>query len=147
MHTIKTLDMKQAENIRSAIIDGRAWFVGNDAAKALGYKDPSRAVRRLVRKEHTRRDTCAYRDSRGRLRFPVMIDESGMFSLSHNRHLPDVKQLMNRLVNAGLPTNFRYEVNAHDSERFPLYSAIPFSLCAYLSPDLYDLAKTLDYDD
>lgn len=34
--------------IRSALIDGEPWLVGKDVAKALGYKEPSKAAREKV---------------------------------------------------------------------------------------------------
>lgn len=34
--------------IRSVLIDGEPWLVGKDVAKALGYKEPSKAAREKV---------------------------------------------------------------------------------------------------
>lgn len=37
--------------IRMTFVKGKPYFVGIDAAKALGYKNPSKAVREIVGKE------------------------------------------------------------------------------------------------
>ena len=116
MHTIPAFEVKELGNIRIAMIDGRPWFVGNDVARNMGYKDPSRAVRSIVKEENKLRGICSILDSRGCIQFPVMINESGLFSLGSNGHRPVVKQFTDWMAKAVIPAFFRNVGNAYDLE-------------------------------
>ena len=39
MNEIKIFNNPEFGNVRTVLIDGEPWFVGNDISKALGYKD------------------------------------------------------------------------------------------------------------
>lgn len=66
-------------DIRTMLIDGKPWFVGNDICKALGYLKPRNAL-----SKHVSEDDALKRgviDSIGRVQETTLINESGMYSL------------------------------------------------------------------
>ena len=50
--------------MRTIVIDGDIWFVGNDVARALGYQKTNEAIRKNVREMDTA--TAGVMDSLGR---------------------------------------------------------------------------------
>lgn len=53
MNEIKAFNNSEFGEIRTMEINGEPWFVGNDIAKALGYKKPTNAVSTHVHNEDT----------------------------------------------------------------------------------------------
>lgn len=51
MNDIRIFDSPEFGEVRTVMIDGEPWFVGNDCAKALGFKDPYSGVRKNVDEE------------------------------------------------------------------------------------------------
>lgn len=47
-------------NVRTAYIDGVAWFVGNDVARALGYVRSDMAVKRHVAEEDKKKMSTSF---------------------------------------------------------------------------------------
>ncbi|MDE6729771.1 MAG: toxin Bro, partial [Oscillospiraceae bacterium] len=48
MHEIQIFNHEEFGEIRTIEIDGEIYFVGTDVAKALGYKDPHKALKQHV---------------------------------------------------------------------------------------------------
>ena len=80
-----TSELKVFENptfgrVRTVEIDGEPWFVGKDVAEALGYSNTRKALADHVDGED-KTDGVTIRDSIGREQKPVIINESGLYSL------------------------------------------------------------------
>ncbi|MDE6673103.1 MAG: hypothetical protein K2K16_13090 [Ruminococcus sp.] len=101
--------------MRTIIIDGEVWFVGVDVAKALEYKDPSRALRQHVDKEDKRllntrafcpSNTVVFHDGisgRGNPNITI-INESGLYSLVLSSKLERAKKFKRWVTSEVLPT-------------------------------------------
>lgn len=86
-----------------------AWFRAKDTMKALGYRDSSDAINRLVRKQ----DVISFRDieSESKGRGPPLtlyISEGGFYSLTLKSHLPKAKRLASWIVKEVLPSLRKY---------------------------------------
>ncbi len=81
---------------------GEPWFVGKDVAAALGYSNTSDALKKHVDKED-KKDKIANRDSIGRTRKVVFINESGMYSLILCSKLPSAKLFKRWVTSVVLP--------------------------------------------
>lgn len=49
MNELKIFQNPEFGAVRTIIIDGEIWFVGNDVARALGYQKTNEAIRKNVR--------------------------------------------------------------------------------------------------
>lgn len=79
MNSLKYFDQINLENVAGALIDGKLWFVGKDAAKALKYPRVTKALKDHVDAE----DMCeiSFQNAKGRWVEATVINESGLFSL------------------------------------------------------------------
>lgn len=88
--------------IRTVEIDGEAWLVGNDVARALGYKNPRGALIKHVDEEDVAiRDTL---DNRGVMQPTKVINESGMYALVILSELPGAKKFKRWVTSEVLPS-------------------------------------------
>lgn len=73
---------KNAElgSIRTTVIGSEPFFVGKDVAEILGYSNPRKALSDHV-DEEDKMDGVTIRDSIGREQKPILINESGLYSL------------------------------------------------------------------
>lgn len=88
------------KRLRSLLIDGEPWFVGNDVAKALGYSNPRKAIIDHiddVDKGVTKRDTL------GGTQEMTVINESGLYSLILSSKLPSAKEFKHWITSEVLP--------------------------------------------
>lgn len=53
MNELKIFQSPEFGEVRTIIVDGEIWFVGNDVARALGYQKTNEAVRKNVREMDT----------------------------------------------------------------------------------------------
>ena len=74
-------------SVRSITVNGEPYFVGKDVAEILGYANTRDALAKHV-DEEDRMDGVAIRDSIGREQTPVLINESGLYSLILSSRLP-----------------------------------------------------------
>lgn len=65
MNDLQIFENPEFGQVRTVEIDGTPWLVGKDVAVALGYKEPTKAVRDKVDPE-----------------------DRGMSKMNHSRHLP-----------------------------------------------------------
>ena len=79
-------------SIRTLNINGEPWFVGRDVAKTLGYSNTKDALMKRVDNED-KLDGVAICDPMGREQKPVLINESGLYSLILSSKLPTAKNL------------------------------------------------------
>lgn len=89
------------KRVRSLLIDGEPWFIGNDVAKILGYSNPRDALSKHVDKED--KDGVAIRDSIGRMQNTPVINESGLYSLILSSKLPSAKEFKHWITSEVLP--------------------------------------------
>ena len=86
----------QFGELRTVEISGKPWFVGKDVATALGYTNPTKAIRDHIddddKKMGVQNVTPSITDSFGRTQHPVWINESGLYSLILSSKLPSAKE-------------------------------------------------------
>ena len=90
-------------NVRSLMIDDEPWFVGKDVAGALGYSNSRKAIADHVDGED-KTDGVTIRDAIGREQNPVLINESGLYSLIFSSKLSDAKKFKHWVTAVVLPT-------------------------------------------
>lgn len=97
--------------VRVVILNGTVYFVGRDAAKALGFKNTEGAIKKHVEKE----DKIIYRPSEmgGQVRGAaivtgsILINESGLWSLVLRSKLPSAKEFQRWLTSEVIPEIMR----------------------------------------
>ena len=72
-------------------MDSEPWFVGKDAADILGYTNNRKALADHVDAED-KKDGVTIRDAIGREQKPVLINESGFYSLILSSKFPKAKE-------------------------------------------------------
>ena len=100
--------------IRSMTIDGEPYFVGKDVAAALGYTNTRKALADHVDNED-KKDGVTIRDSIGREQNPVIINESGMYSLVLSSKLEGAKRFKRWVTSEILPSIRKTGAYATDS--------------------------------
>lgn len=88
--------------VRTVEVDGEPWFVGKDVANVLGYTNTRKALTDHVENED-RQDGVTIRDSIGREQKPVLINESGLYSLVLGSKLPSAKRFKRWITSEVLP--------------------------------------------
>lgn len=76
---------------RAVGVNGEPYFVGKDVAEILGYSNPRKAMIDHVDVED-KTDGVTIRDSIGREQKPIIINESGLYSLNLSSKLPKAKE-------------------------------------------------------
>ena len=100
---IKVFNNTEFGEIRSMTIDGEPYFVGKDVAAALGYTNTRKALADHVDNED-KKDGVTIRDSIGREQNPVIINESGMYSLVLSSKLEGAKRFKRWVTSEILPS-------------------------------------------
>ena len=88
--------------VRTVLIDDIPYFVGKDVAEILGYKNTRDALLKRV-DEEDKRDGVAIYDSIGREQKPVLINESGLYSLILSSKLKSAKKFKRWVTGEVLP--------------------------------------------
>lgn len=101
MNDIQIFNNPEFGEIRTVTIDGEPWFVGNDCAKALGFKDPYSGIRKNVDEED--KHTCPV-GSGAEQRNMNVINESGLYSLIFGSKLKSAKKFKKWVTSDVLPT-------------------------------------------
>lgn len=86
--------------MRTLMIDGEPWAYGKDVAVALGYAKPTDAVRNHVDPE----DRTVSKTETVNGTAPVLINESGLYSLILGSKLPKAKEFKRWVTSEVLPT-------------------------------------------
>ena len=89
MNELQEFSFKGKE-VRSLVIENEPWFVGKDVAEVLGYKNTRDALSKHIDKED-KKDGVAVHDTMGRIQNPIVINESGLYSLILSSKLQLVK--------------------------------------------------------
>ncbi len=99
--------------VRTITIDGDPWFVGKDVATILGYTNPRKALIDHVDDED-KTTGVTIRDSIGREQNPIVINESGLYSLILGSKLPTAKRFKRWVTSEVLPSIRRHGLYAID---------------------------------
>lgn len=90
----------QFGEIRAVEIDGEPWISGKDAASALGYANPQKAIRDHVDDEDkTVNESFTVNGTMG-----ILINESGMYSLVISSKLQDARKFKRWVTSEVLPS-------------------------------------------
>lgn len=101
MDEIQIFQNSEFGEVRTIIIDGEPWFVGNDIAKPLGYAAPKNAVAKFVDDEDKQKHRF---DSSGQRREMIVINESGLYSLIFGSKLESAKKFKSWVTKEVLPS-------------------------------------------
>ena len=99
--------------VRTLLIGNEPYFVGKDVADILGYSNNRKALLDHV-EEDDRLDGVTVRDAIGREQTPVLINESGLYSLILSSRLPEAKRFKHWITSEVLPSLRKHGVYAHE---------------------------------
>lgn len=103
MESLKIFENPEFGTVRTMIDEnGNPWFVGKDVAVILGYSNTRDALSKRVDDED-KKDGVAIRDSIGREQYPILINESGLYSLILSSKLPTAKKFKRWITSEVLP--------------------------------------------
>ena len=105
---VKVISQQVFENdvfgkVRTVTIDDEPWFVGKDVASILGYSNSRKALADHV-DEEDKKDGVTIRDTIGREQKPIVINESGLYSLIMSSKLPSAKEFKRWVTSEVLPS-------------------------------------------
>lgn len=107
MNELQVFNNQEFGSVRSLVIDDEPWLVGKDVTKALGYDNPSKAIRDHVEEEDKKMGvqnvTPCIIDSLGRKQYPTFINESGLYALVFSSKLPSAKKFKRWVTSEVLP--------------------------------------------
>ena len=100
--------------LRTVEIDREIYFVGKDVASILGYVNPRKALADHVDDED-KKDGVTIRDSIGREQTPIVINESGLYSLILSSKLPTAKKFKRWVTSEVLPSIRKHGIYATEN--------------------------------
>ncbi|MEA5084311.1 MAG: BRO family protein, partial [Lachnospiraceae bacterium] len=103
MHEIKIFGNEEFGQVRTLLIDGEPWFVGRDIAEILKYSNTRKAIADHV-DDDDKTDGVTIRDSIGRSQKPIIINESGLYSLILSSKLLAAKKFKRWVTGEVLPS-------------------------------------------
>lgn len=103
MRELQIFENPELGSVRAINIDGQPYFVGKDVADALGYSNNRKALADHV-DEEDKTDGVTIRDAIGREQKPVLINESGLYSLVLSSKLPSAKKFKRWVTSEVLPS-------------------------------------------
>ena len=115
MNELRIFNNPEFGEVRTVTIDGEYWFVGNDIARVLEYKDLYSAMRKNVDERDKR--LCPVNSASG-VQQTTVINESGLYSLIMSSKLPKAKDFRHWVTSEVLPTLARtgeYKMQKPDS--------------------------------
>lgn len=90
------------QEVRTLTIEDEPWFVGKDVADILGYANSRKAIFDHV-DDDDKTDGVTIRDAMGRNQNPIIINESGLYSLILSSKLPQAKEFKRWVTSEVLP--------------------------------------------
>lgn len=113
MQNLQVFKNDEFGTVRTVTIDNEPYFVGKDVAEILGYTNSRKAIIDHV-DEEDKRDGVTIRDSIGREQIPILINESGLYSLILSSKLPTAKKFKRWVTNEVLPSIRKHGMYAVD---------------------------------
>lgn len=101
MNEMQIFNNDEFGEVRTVIIDGEVWFIGNDVARALGYAEPKNAVMKFVDADDKQGHQF---DSSGQRREMMVINESGLYSLIFGSRMENAKRFKKWVTSEVLPS-------------------------------------------
>lgn len=101
MNELQIFNSPEFGEIRTVTVDHEPWFVGKDAAEALGYSNTRDAISKHVDEEDK---GVAKRDTLGGTQDMVIINESGLYALIFGSNLPTAKRFKHWVTSEVLPS-------------------------------------------
>lgn len=120
MNNIKIFENKEFGEIRTVMIDGEPWFVGKDIASALGYADPTGAVRKRTDEEDR---GVAKMDTPSGAQELTIINESGLYSMILGSKLESARKFKHWVTAEVLPSirqTGTYSYNQIPTDQIPI---------------------------
>lgn len=102
MNKLKIFENRDFGKIRSLIVNNEPFFVGNDIATVLGYKNTRDALSKHVDEEDKISDVAIYDGSQNRNM--TIINESGLYSLILSSKLESAKKFKRWVTSEVLPS-------------------------------------------
>lgn len=104
MNQLKVFENPAFGKIRTVSVKNEPWFVGKDVALVLGFQNHNKAILDHVDAEDKLHgDGVTIRDPMGREQHPVVINESGLYSLIMSSKLPSAKAFKRWVTSEVLP--------------------------------------------
>ena len=113
MNGIQIFQNAEFGSVRTADINGVPYFVGKDVAEILGYSNTRKALLDHV-DEEDKTDGVTIRDSIGREQAPVLINESGLYSLILSSKMPNARRFKRWVTSEVLTTIRKHGMYATD---------------------------------
>lgn len=96
---VQIFENVQFGQLRGMNVNGEAWLMGTDVARRLGYANPQKAIRDHVDEEDkTLNESFTVNGTT-----PVLINESGLYSLILSSKLPQAKEFKHWVTSEVLP--------------------------------------------
>jgi len=104
LNDIKIFNNPEFGSVRTLEVNGEPYFVGKDVAEILGYTNPQKAIRDHVDEEdRTVNESFTVNGTP-----PILINESGLYSLILSSKLPNAKQFKRWVTGEILPSIRRH---------------------------------------
>lgn len=113
MNELQVFKNVELGSVRTTVVDGIPYFVGKDVAEILGYSNHHKALADHVDTED-KTDGVTIRDSIGREQNPILINESGLYSLILRSQLPKACQFKHWVTSQVLPSIRKHGMYATD---------------------------------
>ena len=113
MNKLQVFKNVELGSVRTTVVDGIPYFVGKDVAEILGYSNHRKALADHVDMED-KTDGVTIRDSIGREQNPILINESGLYSLILRSQLPKACQFKRWVTSQVLPSIRKHGMYATD---------------------------------
>lgn len=105
MNEVQVFTNEEFGSVRTIVVNGDPWIVGKDVAEKLGYSNARKAIADYVDEEDkTHSYGVTIRDSTGREQKPIVINESGMYSLVLSSKLPSAKKFKHWITSEVIPS-------------------------------------------
>jgi prophage antirepressor-like protein len=111
MNELQSFESTEFGSVRTTMINGIPYFVGRDVAAILGYSNTRDALAKHVDTED-KLDGVAICDPIGREQTPVLINESGLYSLILSSKMPNAKKFKRWVTAEVLPAIRKHGVYA-----------------------------------
>lgn len=98
---LQAFNNQEFGTIRTITVNDEPWFVGKDVATALGYKEPTKAAREKVDEEDR---GVSKIDTPSGIQNTIIINESGLYSLTLSSKLPSAKKFKRWITSEVLPS-------------------------------------------
>lgn len=112
MNELKIFENRDFGKIRSLMVNNEPFFVGNDIATVLGYKNTRDALSKHIDEEDKISDVAIYDGSQNRNM--TIINESGLYSLILSSKLESAKKFKRWVTSEVLPSIRKNEMYATD---------------------------------